>query len=309
MPESYQTSSAVLFLIFNRPDTTKQVFEAIRGARPRRLYVAADGPRPNRPGEPEKCEATRSIATAIDWPCELITLFRAENLGCGRAVSGAVSWFFEHEEEGIVLEDDCLPEPTFFPYVDELLERYRNDSRVALVSGNNHQRQPRRNDTSYYFSQIPHIWGWATWRRAWERYDFAMARWPEVRSNNWLLDVLGSKKAVEAWVKNFDHVHTIDPDTWDFQWVFNIWCERMAVILPGVNLVRNLGFGSDATHTTGGEEHNLSSRSFPMAFPLRHPNHFIVDSVADQRTFAAEFIPLSFHRKVVRKLKKWAGLT
>src|SRR5690349_2048344 len=131
--------SAILFLVFNRPETTARVFEAIRAAQPPRLYVAADGPRASRIGESERCDLTRRIASAVDWPCDITTLFRAANLGCKNAVSSAISWFFEHEEEGVILEDDCLPDPSFFRYCDELLAHYRDDTRIGLISGNNFQ--------------------------------------------------------------------------------------------------------------------------------------------------------------------------
>ncbi len=143
--------SPVLFLIFNRPDTTAKVFEAIREARPPKLYIAADGPRPNRAGEKDRCEVTRAIATQVDWPCEVKKLFRDENLGCGKAVSEAITWFFENEPEGIILEDDILPHPDFFPYCDEMLEKYRDNDRVGIISGHNHIYRDLNRESSYGF--------------------------------------------------------------------------------------------------------------------------------------------------------------
>ncbi len=164
----------ILFLTFNRPDTTARVFGAIRAAQPARLYIAADGPRPDRPGELERCAEVRRVATAVDWPCEVRTLFHDKNLGCRSAVSGAITWFFEHEEEGIILEDDCLPHPSFFHFCSELLQRYRNDHRVMCVTGNNFQPDMRDWPYSYYFSIFNHCWGWASWRRSWKLYDTAL---------------------------------------------------------------------------------------------------------------------------------------
>jgi len=272
---NYVTKSPVLFLIFNRPDTTRQVFEAIRAAKPPKLYIAADGPRSNRPGEAARCEEARKIATAVDWDCEVKTLFRNENLGCGKAVSQAITWYFEQEPEGIILEDDCLPDPTFFRYIDELLLRYRNDSRVAVISGDNLQTKPRRDANSYYFSLFNHVWGWASWRRAWVNYDFDIASWPQ----------LGDRLVARALTAMFDEVREKGDSfsVWDYQWTFTCWREGMISILPAVNLVKNIGFGEDATHTTGDNSNDVSSRTRPLEFPLRHPVHMIVDSVADNR--------------------------
>lgn len=299
--EDYKTVSPVLFLIFNRPDTTRQVFESIRKAKPPRLYVAADGPRPDRPGENEKCQKTRTIATDIDWDCETKTLFRDENLGCGRAVSEAITWFFDHEETGIILEDDCLPEPSFFRFMDELLEKYRDDGRVAVVSGDNFQTEPRRDDRSYYFSLFNHVWGWGSWRRAWNAYDHAMKDWPAIRDQGWLADVLGSSSAAQSWAQNFEETWNGNIDTWDYQWTFSVWREGMVSILPEVNLVRNIGFGEDATHTRGSNEGDVSSRTAAISFPLRHPRHMIVDRRADDFTIKTRFRTRSLARRVVNK--------
>ena len=157
---------AVLFIIFNRPETTQRVFDAIRLAKPTRLYIAADGPRENKTGEKELCEQARKIAQNVDWDCEVKTLFQKENLGCGKAVSHAISWFFENEDMGIILEDDCLPHQSFFKYCEELLEKYKNNDRIGIISGNNFQKKRKIGSFSYYFSDIVNIWGWATWARS-----------------------------------------------------------------------------------------------------------------------------------------------
>lgn len=160
--EKKPLKTAVLFLVFNRPETTKTVFEAIRKAKPKRLYIAADGPRKHREGENEKVSSVRQIVTYVDWPCDVKTLFRDENLGCKSAVSGAITWFFNHEEEGIILEDDCLPHPDFFPFCESLLKRYANDERIWVITGNNFQNGIQRGEASYYFSRYNHVWGWAS---------------------------------------------------------------------------------------------------------------------------------------------------
>src|SRR5258708_3549575 len=183
MPES-SFNTPILFLIFNRPFPTRRVFAEIRKARPAKLFVAADGPRPDKPEDLETCRETREIIKDIDWPCEVQTLFRDKNLGCGVAVSGAITWFFQNVEQGIILEDDCLPDPSFFPFCTELLERYKDDERILLISGNFLQQKNKKFmvKASYYGTLIPHLWGWASWRRAWAKYDFNLTKWPEVKA-------------------------------------------------------------------------------------------------------------------------------
>lgn len=178
--------SAVLFLVFNRPDTTRKVFEAIRAAKPQRLYVAADGPRMGSACEAGCCAEVRRIVTDVDWLCDVKFLFREQNLGCKMGPYSGISWFFEHEEEGIIIEDDILPLPSFFPYCDELLERYRDDERVGLISGSNIIYKHYRIQDSYFFSQYSLIWGWASWRRAWQTYDIHMHQWPSLKAGSWL---------------------------------------------------------------------------------------------------------------------------
>src|SRR4051812_29566436 len=176
----------VLFVIFNRPETTRQVFEAIRTAKPSRLYIAADGPRKNKPGEDQKCQEAREIVKAVDWDCEVKTLFSKENLNCGRGPATAFTWFFEHEEEGIILEDDCLPTQSFFRFCQELLERYRYDYRVMHIGGNNFLNGWQRDqDYSYYFSLSGHIWGWATWRRAWQMFDYKLSLYEKIKEKKY----------------------------------------------------------------------------------------------------------------------------
>lgn len=263
--------SPVLFLVFNRPEPTRRVFQALRAARPQRLYIAADGARAGREGEAERCDETRGIAAGVDWPCEVKTLFRTHNLGCKQAVSQAIDWFFEQEEEGIILEDDCLPDPTFFRFCEELLERYRNDLRVGLISGDNFQFGRIHGEASYYFSRYAHIWGWASWRRAWRRYDRDIAYWPNFRDGGGVQRVLGSRKReIQHWRRIFDSVNAGKIDTWDYQLTLTLWAHDMLSILPQKNLVSNIGFGAGATHTSGASRFAAMAAQ-SMDFPLRHP--------------------------------------
>jgi hypothetical protein len=278
----------ILMVIFNRPDKTRIVFEAIRKARPRRLYVAADGPRPSVPSDIEKCEQTRQIVNEVDWDCEVKTLFRDKNLKCGLAVSGAITWFFEHETEGIILEDDCLPSPSFFPYCEELLERYRDDDRVMHIGGNNFLGGWRNCDEySYYFSRNGHIWGWATWRRAWNKFDFRISKFEELRDTGFFdrffinkMEKLYRMRFFEKTARNRDSV-----TYWAYQWDFARWINSGLAIVPAVNLVRNIGFGVDSTHTANTRSPDAKLQLEDLEVPLKHPPFVIRDIKSDKRYF------------------------
>ncbi|ARN22637.1 hypothetical protein [Piscinibacter gummiphilus] len=277
--------SPILFLVFNRPDTTARVFEAIRAARPPRLYVASDGPRAGRPDEAARCDEVRRIATAVDWPCEVKTLLRPENLGCKRAVSSGISWFFEQEPEGIVIEDDCVPDPSFFTYCDELLERYRDDPRVMCISGDNFISSDWKPDSSYYFSKYIHVWGWASWRRAWNLYDVEMRDW-SAQDKAGLLErrFPNAPRAQAHWRELFDRVSTGRIDTWDYQWNYACLKHDGVSCMPEVNLISNIGFGQGATHTVSPESKLANLPVSSLSLPLRHPDKVAADVRADQWT-------------------------
>lgn len=298
-------SVPILFLVFNRLETTQRVFEAIRQAKPPRLYIAADGPRDNIQGEASKVEAVREyVMSHIDWLCEVKTLFRKKNLGCKVAVSSAIDWFFEHEEEGIILEDDCLPDASFFPFCAELLERYRLDDCVMMISGVNSHKSAVSSD-SYYFSRYCNIWGWATWRRAWKHYDVTMRCWSDMRSKGILKGFSLEGKLYWSW--GFDEVVAGRINSWDYQWVFACWQNRGLAVVPTVNLVRNIGFGSDGTHTKK-DEHNLGRLQVGrIERPLRHPKNIVVDFLAD-RIEREKFYRVSLWKYVWRICKKKMGL-
>ena len=279
----FKLTTSVLFLVFNRPETTIQVFETIRQAKPPRLYVAADGAREDKEGELEKVKQVREIVNQVDWDCEVKTLFRDKNLGCKIAISSAIDWFFEQEEMGIILEDDCLPHPTFFRFCEELLEKYRDDERIAMISGNNFQFGRKRTNYSYYFSRYPHIWGWASWRRAWKNYDVDMKIWSEIRNGNWLQDLFKDKKSVQYWVNIFEKTYQGKINSWGYRWTFSCWIQNALTVIPNVNLVSNIGFGMDATHTKATTKLSNISTS-PIEFPLKHPNFIIRDTLADDFT-------------------------
>jgi hypothetical protein len=234
---AWRLAAPVVLIAFNRPDTTAQVFAKIAEARPSRLLVVADGPRADRPGEAEKCAAARAVLERVDWDCEVLTNYADVNLGCRRRVSSGLDWVCQTVEQAIILEDDCVPHVSFFRYCDELLTRYQDDERVMMISGDNFQSGLRRTEYSYYYSRYCHVWGWATWRRAWQLYDVDMKIWPGVREGNWIRDVLGGGQAGVRWAKTFEVMHKGLVDTWDFQWVFACWAQNRLAILPHPNLM------------------------------------------------------------------------
>jgi hypothetical protein len=275
------TTLPVIFAIFNRPDTTRQVFETIRAAKPRKLLVIADGPRANRPGEAENCAATRAIIDGVDWDCEVLRNFSETNMGCCLRISSGITWAFELVDKAIILEDDCVPSASFFPYCADLLDRYENDERVMQVSGNNFLFGHAETADSYYFSRYVHGWGWATWRRAWTKYDLDMTHWPVIRDRN-LFDQYFPKMIERYyWKSIFQHVYDGNIDSWGYRWVYSIWANSGLSIAPARNLVRNIGFGTEAAHT---KRHNSYSSlgAEELDLPLTHPATLLASSDEDQ---------------------------
>ncbi len=294
---TFQLTTPVVFIIFNRPATTERVFSAIRAAKPPELLIIADGPRSRESGESEKCAAARAVVEKVDWDCKVLKNYAAVNFGCGKRLASGLDWVFSQVAEAIILEDDCLPHPSFFPYCQELLARYRDDERVMTISGNNFQFGRRRTADSYYFSRYAHIWGWATWRRVWRYYDYGMKLWPRFRDERRLTDIfaglgtvdgqlqaIAGREAVRYWHYAFEHTYTGKIDTWDIQLIFACWQQNGLNILPNVNLVTNIGFDDQATHTRqpGSKFANLPVAA--MKFPLCHPPFMVGDVWADTYT-------------------------
>jgi hypothetical protein len=294
----------ILFLIFNRPDTTQRVFDAIRKAQPRQLFVAADGARKNKEGEAQKCAATRDIIRQVDWECEVKTLFREENLGCGRAVSSAITWFFDNVEEGIILEDDCLPHPSFFPYCENLLERYRDNEKVMVISGDNfnttqHNTTQHNTTASYYFSAFNFIWGWATWRTAWNKYIFDAQKIPVKSFAKSIRRYFRHSSIRWYWWMIFYQMRQHKIDTWDYPWTFSIWINRGLSIVPYTNMISNIGFGADATHTTAAENNKANLPAFDIG-ALVHPSEIKQCKEADEYFCKREGIMVSTLKLCVR---------
>lgn len=241
----------ILFVIFNRLDTTKRVFESIRYAKPKQLFIGADGPRSDKSGEAEKCAEIRALVLdSVDWECEVQTLFREENLGSGPAVSGAINWFFTQVNEGIILEDDCLPNNSFFEYASYALHHYEKDENIMHVSGCNHQCGIKRGNASYYFSKIPATWGWATWKRAWEKYSHTFFDDSNCVIKNVLERNFSDNNDVNYFLSEIQSTKNEVVSAWDYQWFYTLLKNNAICVTPQYNLITNLGFNSEGTHTT-----------------------------------------------------------
>ena len=285
---SYETKSAVLFVVFNRPDTTSQVFEQIRIAKPRRLYLAADGPRKNFPDDTLSCIQTKEIVQNVDWECEVKTLFREENLGCKNGVSAAVTWFFDQEEEGIILEDDCLPANGFFKFCDTLLEKYQHDTRVRHITGCNLQFGKKWGESSYYFSNRTHVWGWASWRRVWDDYDLSLEKYDSAEIAKQMKNIYDDDLVVESWVNIFNDVKAGKINSWAYPLDFANFFNNSLVIIPNVNLISNIGFSANATNTLN--ENNVYA-NIPLTEigEISHPAFFVPEKQADLSIMNRDF--------------------
>ncbi|HLA28903.1 MAG TPA: hypothetical protein VJZ49_13530 [Syntrophales bacterium] len=295
------------FIIFNRPDLTRIVFEVIRKAQPLKLLLIADGPRADRPGEAEKCDATRAIVEQVDWPCEVLNNYSDTNLGCKRRVTSGLDWVFSTVPEAIILEDDCLPNPTFFRFCAELLEHYRDDKRIMMISGDNFQDGNQCTPYSYYFSSHVHIWGWAVWRRAWMHYSDNLDRWPALRETNWLRKTFQDKYLSQYWRAIFDRLYQSPIDTWDYYWMYSIWNQNGLSVIPAVNLVSNIGFDQRATHTVNDNKRMANRPTGAITFPLNHPHDIVQNVKADRytSTHALAIRPLSiWPLRMIRKLRQ-----
>lgn len=280
----------VAFLIFNRPENTRKVFAAIRERKPAVLLVVADGPRDGRPGESERCQETRAIVDqGVDWDCKVLKEYSDVNLGCRNRISSGLSWVFREVEEAIILEDDCIPHPGFFDFCREMLLHYRNDERIFTIGGSNIQPNGRKFPYSYYCSPYPQIWGWATWRRSWAHYDVAMKRWPEAKSQGLLDSSVRDLQAKAFWHNTFDRCLAGSIDTWDYQLTFSCMMQHGLNLISTSNLISNIGFDADATHTTRASAF-ADMPHVPLKFPLRHPGHLFSDPNAERY----------FHRNVFR---------
>lgn len=278
-------NTPILYLAFNRPELVKKTFQVIQDLQPKILFVAVDGPRPNNLEDAQRCtEVKNTVIKMVNWDCRVKYLFRQENKGCGKGVSEAITWFFENVEEGIILEDDCLPDISFFTFCECLLNRFRDNKKVYHISGSNWQKGIRRGNGDYYFSHFPGVWGWATWKDRWKNYNFNIFEkeeyWDQVKTN---LPLIASSKDEEEFHLNcFKACKGNRIDTWDYQWRFTVFLNIGYCIFPNKNLVSNLGHGEDATHTLDKTHWRSSLETEGIRFPIIHPKRIKISKKADK---------------------------
>lgn len=307
--------TAVAILSFNRPDCTQQVLDVVLKAKPSKLFFFADGPRAAYPRDVDRCLATRAIINKFDWECEVLTKFSDVNLGCKYGPETGIDWVFEQVEEAIILEDDCLPDPSFFRFCEELLDRYRRDQRVMMIGGYNFLGATHPERQSYYFSTLASTWGWASWRRAWRLNEPALGNWQQALETKIIDHLFPDPIHTKYWYGVFERI--LDgslPDAWDYQWQLACWLQSGFRIFPAVSLISNLGFGEDSTHTSG--ENPFANRLHSMSFPLKHPHSCVRSSEFDRDI--SEFFcrleglrtPPPPRRSMVRRLagRLWRGL-
>jgi hypothetical protein len=307
---NFRLTTPVALITFNRPNVTKRVFDEIAKAKPQKLLLISDGPRHGRAEDVEKVAETREIVSQVNWDCEVLTNFSNENLGCKLRPKTGIDWVFNQVEEAIILEDDCLPDPTFFRFCQELLTKYRQDQRVSMISGLNLQPSSYNLEDSYCFSRYLGTWGWATWRDRWlESYDIDMLSWPAIRDGGWLDSYLENSAEAKYWTRVFELVYTGEISTaWDYQWLFACWIHNRLGIIPKVNLISNIGFGVDATHTLQECSSLANMPTDDMVFPLTHPNYMTRNHILDGMLFRQVYnVKLTWqqlmNQKITRLLK------
>jgi len=291
-------STPILFMVYNRLDTTKKVFNEIRKAKPKKLYIASDGPRLNKELENQQVDAVRDfIISNVDWDCQVKTLFREKNLGCKYACSSAIDWFFENEDMGIILEDDTLPNQSFFTYCEVLLKKYKDDFRVGQINGTNFQEGIKRGNSDYYFSIFPHMWGWATWSNRWKNNDIEMNKF---ENPDFIEDILNNEKAYLSWRKLFHQVKVEKFNTWDYQFAFALWDQKQLSICPNANLIQNIGVGQNATHT---KKDNVFLNNETQELNLKsHPKNIEPNRDADEFIIKKTFIKPNIFKRIINRI-------
>jgi len=262
-------NTAVAFFVFNRPELTSQVFKQIQRAAPRQLFVIADGPRPDKADDVKLCAAVLELTQQITWDCEVHTLIRSENIGCRNSIAQGLDWVFTFTDRCIILEDDCWPELSFFTFCENLLQRYENDLEVMTIGGCAPEQSEKINQSSYYFSRYPNVWGWATWKRTWDLVELNLPNWDSLRSTDWLRKQLHHEQHQHFWQRTFDKMTELD--TWDYALVYACWLAGGLSVRPSQNLIKNIGFIDSATHTKDPNHYLSRLSTLEMRFPLTHP--------------------------------------
>lgn len=301
-------NNPILIIAFNRPKQTKTLLESIKKVKPDKLYFAIDGPRKGNKNDIQLINEVKSLICKIDWECDIKTLFRNNNLGCKYAVSSSIDWFFKNEDQGIILEDDCIPNDDFFTFCDTLLTYYKDNDQIMSICGSNFQNGIKRGNGSYYFSKLNDVWGWATWRRAWINYDVEMRFWPELKISDSLKHQIKDDAILKYYEYKFDRTYLGDFDTWDYQWTACIWKMNGISIIPNSNLITNIGFDNHATHTKK-KDHKLANLKLSSLTSIIHPEYINIDTKADSYTFNFAFNgylhrkPLIYFLRLLKSIK------
>lgn len=294
----------IVLIVFNRPEITEAVFRVVKNLRPKQVFIIADGPRPNRPEDVERCQQVRAVLDPIDWPCSVLQNYSDTNLGCRNRVTSGLDWVFSQVESAIILEDDCRPTGEFFSFCQTLLQRYQNDQRIWAISGNNFQDGQWRGDGSYYFSKYFHCWGWATWRRAWQQRDFSPEHWLAFRDAGLMQTLCDTPRELTYWTRIFNKTFLEDGfNSWAYPWLFNGWAQSGLCILPNVNLVSNAGFTVDATHTRAAS--HLAAMATKTLAEIKHPSFLVTDKQADRYTFSHYYDPDGGKPKLWLSFLRW----
>lgn len=272
----------ILLCIFNRPDKLKKIVSELRSIQPKYLYVAADGPRLRVTTDILNTALARNVINEIDWDCEIKTLFQEKNLGCRLGMTAGIDWFFANVESGIILEDDCIPQKNFFEYAKELLTKYQDDQRIMSIGAQYFHGTPHHTNDSYFFSRYVYCWGWATWRRAWSKHDYEMVSWDKLGNSDWLLQIGNGKRIFKKyWEKIFNRCYSGEIDSWAYRWTLSCWSQSGLSIVPTKNLVTNIGFDDQATHTFRGNRFTENLPLDQLEFPLKHPSIVCANYAAD----------------------------
>lgn len=296
-------NTPILFIIYNRADLTERILNVIREVKPMQLFIAADGPK-NKNEDERRCIETRNVIKKIDWECNVMKLYSNINLGCKIGESTAMNWFFNNVTEGIILEDDTLPNNSFFSFCEQLLDYYRNDKRISMISGNNFQFGIRRNDASYYFSKITHTWGWASWKRAWQYYDVNMRSFSLFKKTFKIKEIFDHEGLQNYYIQNLQNVYDNRADTWDFQWTYSMWLQNGLCVIPNINLVKNIGFRWDATHTRSYDA-QLANMSAEEIKHIIHPSEIIHNTEAEVYTYKLLYTPKPIVTRAKNKLRSF----
>lgn len=293
----------VLIIAFNRPKITENLIKELKKIKPKEIFFAVDGPRKNNKEDKIKVKETQEVIKNIDWPCKVKKLIRTENKGCKYGPAEAIDWLFKNVDKGIILEDDCLPNKSFFKFCEQLLEKYKDDERIMHISGTNYNRNWKSNLDSYYFSKYPFIWGWATWRRAWNKYDIEMKNYEIFKKETYLKQIFPNKLEAMTIKKGFKTVYKTNFTAWDHQWLYTVISNNGLSIVPNENLITNIGMGADATHTNTKLEEKRSLPTKELKFPLKHPEFILQNKESDKYYFKWIFI-----QKIINTLLTKTGL-